>query len=1647
MPINTDLSVSPYFDDFDAENNFFKVLFKPSVAPQVREMNQLQTILQDQIEKFGNNIYKRGSIIDGCNFIYYKNYPYIKLFDNTLSGDGAVPANYVGHFIKDASANLVAQVIAYEDGFESTTPDLKTLYVRYLNSGSNGGIHAFTSNAALTVYDYENSIHSIDVNNGGTGFSNSDSISVVSALAVNVTSVATFSNGEQITATGKRAVIIGIDANTYESKTILKIRPVTADLSNTSVYSNTWTFANATSIVGGTSAATADILEIVGESATASLETDAAIGKLVSVSVSNTGSGYYVVPYVAVKSAGLTTPNYNDIDLEAFNYIDQIRISNTAAAVGNGYAFGVTEGIVYQKGHFIRVDAQNIVVSKYDPIPHNLSIGFDISEEIINSDIDTSLLDNVVDGEGEFAPGADRLKLTAELVVVNTATISSNDEFFSIVDFSGGLPFRENRKTAFNSVSDELAKRTFETSGDFVLDRFYIATDSASSQANEGKYFNVVSDPGKAYLAGYRVETLSNFSLQTEKGIDTATSNSITTAINYGNYINVKELSGVFQFSTGDTVSFYDTAKGYISNTTLVTTANNDAVGTLIGTARIRSLVQSSGEIGTANCVYKLYLFDINMSTAKNFRDIKSIRYVNETKIGICDAVLTPDATTGANIATLVTGNDKLVFDVGVESAVNLANVSYIYRTMTNDIALANTGIMTLSIAANPNEFFTYNSPVYGSLTAAQRETLVLIPTNNDIQMAFTNGTISAGATNVVSGTGTDFVNWYRNGDFAYLYGNTTTSATRRITRVTNSTHMTLDSAPGFTNAVAVIGHTYPKNIPVPLERISGATANVDGAGNLLTIDLGAAINAAASIAATLVYDVEKLSITPTAKTPVRDIYVRINPTTNETGLMGPWCLGHADAFRLSKVYTHTSDTVNASSTDVTDQFFIDSNQTGSYLGLSYLYKNPKASITIDANTWLLAKFDVFDASLGVYTITSYVSSNTDQRFSVDSTALASLGSNVHSLEIPELYTYDGEYYDLANCIDFRPIAVNTAARATTVANANTNPASNLSFGNTANIANDRKFPLPETSAKYDVTHFMGRRDLIILSPDNQISAVRGAPSANGLYSTPKAPSKTLILNKIDIPAYPSIPENFSANTYAIMQKRMSNEKFLFTRLKRRMIKRLMKQSDIIASQVSGYTMASIGKLERRIKNLEYYVALNLLETDLKNRTIPSTISPTINRFKYGFFADDYTTTTYSDLDNPEYKVDVVGGKAVPKSDSTLIQHGNTHVCLDYVEEYAIVNQPIASEPITATTNSTANTTASNTYIERIQANNSPGRANNTYTDTLQVQMSETSGDVSLRFYNYVKPDWIGIYKNDVLIVSTANAVAWSNTDVQELQSTALFYPMRDNLLTTLTLKAGANTGWGVMYAGKLTFTHSASDGTDYEIVVKKAAGSAKWKYRLDYPVDTYSSSPLSVPSSNVTTTQYNGECVYEPITSAPLLDIDRGNFHYGTQCDPVNVEIFGLRPFTVHNIRVNQVNQANTIRPIHNIDIAGVSNSMLNTVSAIQNTVITNSRGAVTVQIFNDTRSHVNIRDITGAEQIVPTAGVPRNIPFEIISADGTSSANVVVVPTQVFNTPINNDSGMTPPIDVIVQSEDASQSEDVTLAPTRPSDNKNRF
>ena len=63
MSQKTNLNISPYYDDFNKDNDYYKVLFRPGRPVQARELSTLQSILQNQVESFGSHVFKEGSMV------------------------------------------------------------------------------------------------------------------------------------------------------------------------------------------------------------------------------------------------------------------------------------------------------------------------------------------------------------------------------------------------------------------------------------------------------------------------------------------------------------------------------------------------------------------------------------------------------------------------------------------------------------------------------------------------------------------------------------------------------------------------------------------------------------------------------------------------------------------------------------------------------------------------------------------------------------------------------------------------------------------------------------------------------------------------------------------------------------------------------------------------------------------------------------------------------------------------------------------------------------------------------------------------------------------------------------------------------------------------------------------------------------------------------------------------------------------------------------------------------------------------------------------------------------------------------------------------------------------------------------------------
>lgn len=153
---NLNLNTFPYYDDFNPEKGFHRVLFKPGYAVQARELTQIQTTLQEQIKRFGNHIFKDGSVVLGCAESVNFNVPFVKILDTTLNGSPVLNETLVQYegmtVTSDDTENLRAVIKKVEVGSESDSPNLKTLYLQYTSTGT-GNITTFSAGETITVQE------------------------------------------------------------------------------------------------------------------------------------------------------------------------------------------------------------------------------------------------------------------------------------------------------------------------------------------------------------------------------------------------------------------------------------------------------------------------------------------------------------------------------------------------------------------------------------------------------------------------------------------------------------------------------------------------------------------------------------------------------------------------------------------------------------------------------------------------------------------------------------------------------------------------------------------------------------------------------------------------------------------------------------------------------------------------------------------------------------------------------------------------------------------------------------------------------------------------------------------------------------------------------------------------------------------------------------------------------------------------------------------------------------------------------------------------------------------------------------------------------------------------------------------------------
>jgi hypothetical protein len=349
----------------------------------------------------------------------------------------------------------------------------------------------------------------------------------------------------------------------------------------------------------------------------------------------------------------------------------------TGSFLNNAMTFSIESGIFFVNGNFVYLEPQSIYLDKYSNTS-SISIGIEAAETIVTSNDDESILDAAQGTSNYTAPGADRLKISLNLVtkgivpagnfivgktyeivetgntdftaigskdhVVGTQFIATGvgsgtgtalniiDNLYEIARVVNGELVVNKEKTVYSNVGDELARRTYDESGHYTVDRWNLQLKD--NEAVTAGTFVAEIEPGKGYVKGYEFETKSQVRLTIDKTRDAShiqQSTSQSVSMYFGNYVYVSNLgygtgsTGATVFRTNDptdasaytTVELHNVVKGSVTTTS-----------SRIGTARVRFIRYDRGTVGTASggsrAVYRMYLFNITM-TSSTFKAVRSI--------------------------------------------------------------------------------------------------------------------------------------------------------------------------------------------------------------------------------------------------------------------------------------------------------------------------------------------------------------------------------------------------------------------------------------------------------------------------------------------------------------------------------------------------------------------------------------------------------------------------------------------------------------------------------------------------------------------------------------------------------------------------------------------------------------------------------------------------------------------------------------------------------------------------------------------------------------------------------------------------------------------------------------------------------------
>jgi len=974
------------------------------------------------------------------------------------------------------------------------------------------------------------------------------------------------------------------------------------------------------------------------------------------------------------------------------SYTVQIQSTNTTLnpAFGESSAASVSKGVYYIKGFFVLVDDQTVILDKYKKNP-TTKVGLKIVESLIEPEDDETLLDNAQSSYNYSAPGAHRYTIDAQLSKRAIGSAETEDFIELLRVVNGKIQYIVN-KTSYAVLEDNLARRTYDESGNYTVRPFGI--DVREYRDN----YRVTWTAGTAYLAGDIIRYNNLYYVAKKSGVSLSVANpTLDTNCSWEETASPAFNRGIYPAPT--------TVKKPVLDINGEPTFNLDEDGNIVSqifttpNATVADHLELEGKLAVGLESGKAYVYGYEIEKfGTSYVDVQKSREIDSES----NVLFSADY-----------GNYVLVNNVNFAPTISSLPEVKLYNAYTTTAGAIPSGTGVVEVGTARVRGFEWHSGATSGANAYYKLFLFDIKMNQIPGDAFGNRytfnyhakqfriagagntssftadaavlpevktgaiTFTGGPTSTIIGVNTKFLTELKVGDYIFL-----DNSPRRITSITSNTSLTISTNVGnqsgtlVLKCTALLQDTTKSSLVFPLPQYAVKTASVSSyyVSDVFSVNASLASGATCSVIITtsggnefanpgdfgnftLFSAFDGSVVTPSAAVRAGD------------NLSVTFTIPSAYASTAFLVYAtiNKEQSIGLKSKTVTTGTSTKTTKSTAQAKIVYLGK----ADGIKLKSVKMATGDFTTPGSYTIDITSRYSFNGGQTSSYYGIANITLkdGQALPTAPIQVTYEYynhgSGDFFtvdsytnykevpvfagiNLRDCIDFRP---------------------RVDDSNTGEIVfsggNDL---LPKFGEDMIISYeyYLGRKSKIAINKSGDFRVVDGASSLTP--SEPSDPTNSMVLYKLELEPY-----TFTTNSTSVAITPIENKR---------------------------YTMRDIGRIEQRVNQLEYYTSLSLLEQETKNLTIQD--EDGFDRFKNGFIVDNFTSQSVGNPESPDYScsVDMENGILRPFYSMTNVDFTETHtknsdraganinyqltgdvITLPYTN-VSLINQPAASTAV-----------------------------------------------------------------------------------------------------------------------------------------------------------------------------------------------------------------------------------------------------------------------------------------------------------------------------------------------------------------------------